>query len=83
MNQFLLESILICALGGLIGTLIAVLACQMITRLPAESQIPPPIVTPGAIFVAATVTVSIGLFFGVYPAMRAASQDPIRALRFQ
>lgn len=83
MNQFLLESIVICALGGLIGTMLAVLACQMITRLPEESQIPPPIVTPGAILIAATVTVSIGLFFGVYPAMRAASQDPIRALRFQ
>ncbi len=83
MNQFLLESIVICLLGGLIGTGIAVLACQMIGRLPEESQIPPPIVTPGAIFVAASVTVAIGLFFGVYPAMRAASQDPIRALRFQ
>jgi putative ABC transport system permease protein len=83
MNQFLLESIVICTMGGLIGTMLAVLACQMITRLPEESQIPPPIVTPGAIIVAATVTVSIGLFFGVYPAMRAASQDPIRALRFQ
>ncbi|MEZ5339162.1 MAG: ABC transporter permease [bacterium] len=83
MNQFLLESIVICVLGGLIGTGIALLACQMITRLPEESQIPPPIVTPGAILVAASVTVSIGLFFGVYPAMRAAGQDPIRALRFQ
>ncbi|MCB1216917.1 ABC transporter permease [bacterium] len=83
MNQFLLESIVICVLGGLIGTGIALLACQMITRLPEESQIPPPVVTPGAILVAASVTVSIGLFFGVYPAMRAAGQDPIRALRFQ
>ncbi|MCB1186215.1 ABC transporter permease [bacterium] len=83
MNQFLLESIVICLLGGLIGTGIAVLACRMIARLPEESQIPPPIVTPMAIFVAASVTVAIGLFFGVYPAMRAAGQDPIRALRFQ
>jgi putative ABC transport system permease protein len=80
MGQFLTEAILICAAGGAIGTFAAWLACRWLERLPAEAAVPDPVITPAAILVAVVVTVGTGIFFGVYPAVRAARLDPINAL---
>jgi putative ABC transport system permease protein len=76
-NQFMIESVILSAAGGAIGTLIgvsAVMVVAVVTPLPAT-------VSPGAIIMAVSVSGAIGLFFGVVPAQRAAKLDPIVALR--
>ena len=78
--QFLTEAVLICLVGGAIGMGVAFLACRWLARLPAEAQVPDPVITTPAVIVAVVVTLGTGLFFGVYPAARAARLDPITAL---
>ncbi len=75
--QFLVEALVVSSLGGLLGSGLgvgAVMAVAAVTPLPASI---------GAISVLGTVLLSgsIGLFFGVVPARRAAQLDPIVALR--
>ncbi len=83
LSQFMLEAMVICVLGGVIGTATSVVLSQYIGRLPEEMNLPDPIITSGAITVAVMVTLSIGMFFGIYPATKAAQLDPIDALRYQ
>jgi putative ABC transport system permease protein len=76
-GQFIIESVILSAAGGVVGTLIgvgAVLLVGAVTPLPA-------VVAPMSIVLAVTVSGAIGLFFGVVPAKRAAKLDPIVALR--
>jgi putative ABC transport system permease protein len=75
--QFMIESIILSAAGGMIGTVIGVggvLLVGVLTPLQAGVSIP-------AILLAVSVSGGIGLFFGVVPARRAAGLDPIVALR--
>lgn len=80
MAQFIVEALVICICGGIIGTGVAWLACRYLARLPAEANVPEPVITSAAILVAVLVTLGTGFFFGVYPASRAARLDPIVAL---
>jgi putative ABC transport system permease protein len=83
MAQFMTEAVVICVSGGTIGTLGAMIACKYMERLPDEARIPDPVLTPEAIAVAVVVTLAVGLFFGIYPATRAAGLNPIQALRYE
>ena len=77
--QFLSEAVVLSAFGGLIGVLggIAIaFVLRLITPLPVSIQ-------PWSVGVSLLVASSIGLFFGVYPATRAAALDPIEALRHE
>ncbi|RPH98745.1 MAG: FtsX-like permease family protein [Calditrichaeota bacterium] len=79
MMQFLIESMLICALGVLIGVGIAVALAKAIAKLtPLPAAITPWVALLGLGFV-----VTIGLFFGIYPASKAARLNPIEALRYE
>jgi putative ABC transport system permease protein len=76
-NQFLVESVVLCCAGGLAGVLIAaVISWLMATFTPMPSSFP--LWAPLVAFALCTV---IGVFFGIYPARRAGRLDPIEALR--
>ncbi len=79
LQQFLLEAILLCFCGGIIGILLGRLISTLIRvvlRWPTELSI-------GAILVAFAVSVTVGIIFGYYPAWKASRLDPINALRYE
>ncbi|HEY8643432.1 MAG TPA: ABC transporter permease [Candidatus Dormibacteraeota bacterium] len=84
--QFLIESMFLSGLGGLLGIAVgAGLAFWVgkITLTGVLSSLPPPVVSGPSVFLAFGVSVGIGLFFGIYPANRAAALHPIEALRYE
>jgi putative ABC transport system permease protein len=77
--QFLVESAVLAATGGLIGIALALGIQQAVRALT-----PMPITTPArAILLGLGLSTSVGLFFGIYPAVRASRLDPIEALRME
>ncbi|MBB2747977.1 UNVERIFIED_ORG: putative ABC transport system permease protein [Microbispora rosea subsp. rosea] len=77
LGQFLAEATMLSLVGGLLGVLIAVIGAQFTI---AGVR---PVIVPTSIALALGVSVAIGLFFGSYPANRAAGLRPIEALRFE
>jgi putative ABC transport system permease protein len=77
LNQFIIESVILTTLGGLIGAIVGVVIANVIMYLTGLK----PIFTPGSFLLAVGFSVSVGLFFGIRPAMTAASLNPIDALR--
>jgi len=75
--QFLIESAVISGTGGLIGVLLGLSLAKIIS---AATDLPSAI-DPIAIIAALAMSTSIGLFFGIYPANKAAKLDPVEALR--
>ncbi len=75
--QFLYESVFLSLLGGLGGVLVGVIGSQF--KIAGVI----PVIAPFSIFLALGVAVAVGVFFGFYPANRAASLRPIEALRYE
>jgi len=77
--QFLIESIVLCVLGGLFGMLLGFAASTAIGRLGGISTV----ISPESVLLAFGFAAGVGLFFGMWPARRAAALPPIEALRFE
>ncbi len=77
MLQFLVEASVLSTTGGVIGVLLALAITQLVA-----ATTPLPMRTPlGAIVLAVSVSTAVGMFFGIYPARKAARFDPVVALR--
>ncbi|MFA6169646.1 MAG: ABC transporter permease [Candidatus Margulisiibacteriota bacterium] len=79
MIQFLVESVLICVLGGSIGIMIGSLIAWLISTVFGWNAI----VSLGSILLAFTFSVLVGVVFGIWPAWRASKMLPIEALRYE
>jgi len=77
LEQFVMEALTLCLMGGLIGIGIGFGAAVLVNQYTPF----PAVVQPKAILVGLLVSSSIGLIFGIYPAQRAATLDPVDALR--
>jgi putative ABC transport system permease protein len=79
LNQFLVESSMLAGMGGFIGIALAwmiALAVRNFTAVPMRVPL-------SAVLIGLTLSTAVGLFFGIYPAQRAAKLDPIEALRVE
>jgi putative ABC transport system permease protein len=79
LSQFLLESVVLCVVGGLIGIAFGMAGVVWIAQMLKV----PPLVNSQAILLAFGFSAAVGLFFGLYPAMRASRLQPIEALRYE
>ncbi len=78
-QQFLIEAIVLSLFGGGIGIVVGVASSFLITRTLGWSVL----VSPIAIVAAVIFSMAVGIFFGFYPAQKAARLDPIEALRYE
>lgn len=79
LRQFLLESVVICLFGCVVGLIVGLTLSKGISLYAGW----PTIVSPFAILLAVGVSTFVGLLFGVYPARKAATLDVIDALRYE
>jgi putative ABC transport system permease protein len=77
--QFMVESLVLCILGGIMGVLFGWGGASLLSEL-AEWDTS---ISTGSVVVALAFSAAIGLFFGIWPAQRAAKLDPIVALRYE
>lgn len=78
-TQFIVEAIVICLIGGIIGVGIGVFAGTMLANYLEAPATP----SAQSIILSLTFSMAIGIFFGYYPANKAAKMDPIEALRYE
>jgi putative ABC transport system permease protein len=84
LTQFLTESSLLSLFGGIIGIGLGWLIAFIVGRVAAASGTPfTPVVGLNAILLATVFSTAVGLFFGLYPANRAANLEPVEALRYE
>ena len=77
MMQFLVEAVVLSGVGGIIGIGLGVSAASIL----GSANHWPVMISPGAVILALTFSAGVGIFFGFYPAWRAARLNPIESLR--
>lgn len=78
-SQFLIETVVLSGCGGLLGCLVGLVLPWMISIITGLSTV----VTSGSLVLSLMISVSVGIIFGLYPAIRASRLDPIMALRHE
>ena len=81
--QFLVEAMVLSLLGGLIGVFIGWGAAQLMGQIQFSGSTITPVVGLDSVLLATLFSVAVGLFFGIYPATRAARLQPVEALRYE
>ena len=79
-QQFLIETVVLSGVGGLLGVAIGMAIPELIVRFVPETKV---YTTAFSVILAFSISVGIGILFGLYPAQRAAAMDPIEALRHE
>ncbi len=79
-QQFLIETVVLSGVGGLLGVAVGFLIPQLIIYFIPDQKA---VVTGASVLLAFSISVAIGILFGIYPARRAALMDPIEALRHE
>jgi putative ABC transport system permease protein len=79
LTQFLVESVAISVLGGIIGVLLGLAGSALLGHFTGWTTVTP----PEAIIIAVGFSAAVGVFFGFYPARQAAALNPIQALRYE
>jgi len=82
MIQFLIESMALTGIGGILGILLGWAITRVVSLIPQAGGLVL-VITAGTVIIAVGVSVAIGVIFGLYPAMRAARLHPIQALRYE
>ena len=79
LRQFLLEAVLLSAVGGLLGIGTGYWLAPLLTKFAGF----PTLISESSVILAFTVSAIIGVVFGFFPALKAANLDPIEALRYE
>ena len=79
LTQFLVEAVTLSIVGGIVGIVLGILASKLISYFAQWSTL----ISPGSILLAFVFSALVGVFFGFYPARKAAFLDPIDALRYE
>ena len=79
MLQFLIEALVLCTLGGMLGILLGTGVAQAASLFLHWNTL----VSPGSVMLAFGFSAGVGIVFGLWPARRAARLDPIEALRYE
>jgi putative ABC transport system permease protein len=81
--QFLVESMVLSVLGGVIGILLGWVIARLIGHIQLGGNAITPVVGLDSVLLATLFSMAVGLFFGIYPATRAARLQPVEALRYE
>jgi putative ABC transport system permease protein len=79
LTQFLIEAVSLSSVGGLLGIILGIVASKILSAIKHW----PSLISPGSIVLAFLFSAAVGIFFGFYPARKAAALDPIEALRYE
>jgi putative ABC transport system permease protein len=79
LSQFLMDAMVLSLLGGFIGIIFGVTGSNLISKFAGW----PTFISEGSILLAVFFSMAVGVFFGFYPARKAASLNPIDALRYE
>ena len=79
LTQFLIEAMILSVIGGIVGTILGLAIAFAGTAIAKVGLV----ISPSSVILAVVFSAAVGLFFGIFPAKKAAALDPIEALRYE